>query len=89
MVLKMDWIKMVSAVLKLIPDIIDAIKAIEKAIPEPDQGAKKLEIIKTAFVAVGKSAEEIWPHVKTVIAGLVLLFNATNVFSTTKKEIVQ
>ena len=81
----MNWFEIVSAVLKLIPDIIDAIKAIEKAIPEPGQGASKLEIIKTAIVSVNENAAEIWPYVAKVVAGIVSVFNMTGVFKTSDK----
>lgn len=78
----------IKVVAQLLPVLIEAMKAIEAAIPQSGQGAQKLalvrELIEAAFDAVtdaGVTFADVWPTVQRVIGKLVALFNATGVFA--------
>ena len=81
-------IAIIKIVAQLLPAIIEAIKAIEAAIPQTGQGAQKLalvrELIEAAFEAVqdaGVTFADVWPAVQRLITKIVGLFNATGIFS--------
>lgn len=76
----MSYLTILISILTLIPALIDAIKAIEAAIPGKDKGTDKLQAIKTTIEAVNEEAIELWPYIEKVIAGLVFLFNKTGLF---------
>ena len=67
-------------ILKLLPAIIVAIKAIEDAIPESGKGKEKLAAIRGIIEAVDSSATVLWPQIAATVGVLVNLFNATGVF---------
>ena len=84
----MQYLTMIRLVLTLLPVIIEAIKAIEAAIPQSGQGAQKLalvrELIEAAFEAVqdaGVTFADVWPAVQRLITKNVGLFNATGIFA--------
>jgi hypothetical protein len=68
-------------VLSLIPALIQAIKAIEAAIPESGKGAEKLEAVKNILEVVDANASKYWPQIQSVVSILVGLFNKTGTFS--------
>ena len=81
-------IAIIKIVAQLLPAIIEAIKAIEAAIPQSGQGAQKLalvrELIEAAFEAVqdaGVTFAEVWPAVQRLIAKIVGVFNSTGIFA--------
>lgn len=81
-------IAIIKIIAQLLPTIIEAIKAIEAAVPASGQGAQKLalvrELIEAAFEAVqdaGVTFGEVWPAIQRLIAKLVGLFNSTGIFN--------
>ena len=67
-------------VIKLIPVIIELLKAIEAAIPEQGQGTAKLQTVRQILELTDSSIKEAWPMVQGVIEVLVKTFNTTGVF---------
>lgn len=80
----MNWIAIVKAVLALLPAIIEAIKAIEAALPEPGQGSQKLTLIRTIIESANSEAATMWPYIEKAVAAVVAFFNSTGIFKTTK-----
>ena len=81
----MKFLEILSVVTKLIPMLIEAIKAIEEAIPGQGQGEKKLAAVRSILEAatnfVDEQLDDVWPVLERVIAALVELFNKTGVFN--------
>ncbi len=67
-------------VFQLIPAIIQALKAIEEAIPGSGQGEAKLAAVRQMLEAVDGGVAKLWPQISGVVASLVTLFNSTGVF---------
>lgn len=63
-------------VLKLLPAIIEAMKAIEAAIPGKGAGEAKLAAIREILEGVDSTISGSWPAIQTAIGVLVKLFNA-------------
>ncbi|MBP8197365.1 MAG: hypothetical protein KAX64_02275 [Chromatiaceae bacterium] len=80
----MNWFSQLQDVLKLLPAIIIAIKAIEEAIPGQGKGEQKLAAIRAIMEAANGQIGIIWPLIETTIGILVGLFNKTGTFSTGK-----
>ncbi len=76
----MSGITLLKTILSLIPAIIEAIKAVEAAIPGQGNGEKKLAAIRAIIEQVYDKANEIWPSIEKTIAVLVALFNSSDVF---------
>ncbi len=81
--------------LKLLPVVIDAVKAVEAAIPLPGQGHQKLDlvlkVIKTAYdastdLAKGFSFEKLVALVVPMINQIVALHNALGLFQKSTPE---
>ena len=81
-----SFLTILKVVLSLVPVIIEAVKAIEKAIPGSGQGDTKLDAIKQIIASVDDKAAEFWPYIEKVIGVLVSLFNQTGVFQTTDPD---
>jgi hypothetical protein len=67
-------------ILALVPALIEAIKAIEEAIPGQGKGEAKLAAIRGIIEASYEHASNIMPVVERVIKVLVDTFNAVGVF---------
>ncbi len=87
----MGFIEMLKLIIGLFPMLIQAIKAVESAIPESGKGREKLELIKNAVQAayeastsVASNFEVLWPALSKTINSIVNAFNKTGVF--TKNE---
>ena len=80
----MNWIAIVKIILSLLPSIIEAIKAIEAALPESGKGVEKLSLIRTIIESVNSEAAGVWPYIEKTIGAIVVFFNSTGVFKTTK-----
>jgi hypothetical protein len=65
----------------LLPAIIEAIKAIEEAIPGQGKGEQKLAAIRGIIAASYEQAATIMPILERVIGVLVDTFNAVGVFT--------
>lgn len=70
------------AIVSLLPAVLDAIKAIEAAIPTSGQGAAKLEAMHTLVQSVYSTADKaaptfdvLWPHLQAVANTFVALYN--------------
>lgn len=70
----------VIAILKLLPVIIEAIKAIEAAVPGQGKGEQKLAAIRQILEAVDGGVASLWPQISATIGVLVKLFNSTDGF---------
>ena len=70
-------------IFKLVPSLISAVTAIEKAIPQPGQGDTKLTAVKGILTSVDSDYEKYWPTISNVVGVLVGLFNTTGQFNTT------
>ena len=67
-------------ILKLLPAIIAAIKAIEAAIPESGKGKEKLEAIRQIIEQVDASVATLWPQIAATVGVLVTLLNSVGAF---------
>lgn len=76
----MNWLDKITAVLKLLPAIIDAVKAVEALVPGSGQGASKLQAIREILEAISDQATTLWPEIQRVIAVIVALANKTGIF---------
>ena len=86
----MNVIQIAQQVLGLLPATIDAVKAIEAAIPEGGKGKEKLALVQTTLQAaytVGGAAVDqfasVWPALEAMISGIVSLFNKIGHFNNT------
>ena len=68
-------------VFKLIPVIIELIKAIEQAIPGESKGEAKLVAVREILEIVDVGTKNFWPQISLIISVLVKTFNTTGVFS--------
>ena len=70
----------VMLVLKMLPVIIAAIKAIEEAIPGNGQGEQKLAMLRQILELADGTITNIWPTIEGLVKVLVKTFNDTGVF---------
>ena len=77
----MKYLQIISTVLSLLPSVIQAIKAIEDAIPGAGKGEAKISAIRQIIEACDAGAKELWPVLQKVIGILVATFNSVGVFS--------
>lgn len=68
-------------VLKLLPLIIEAIKALEAAIPMTGKGGEKMAALREVLTVADGAVDALWPTIEKVVGVLVGLFNKTGVFS--------
>ena len=68
-------------VFKLIPVIIELIKAIEQAIPGESKGEAKLVAVREILEIIDVGTKNLWPQISLIISVLVKTFNTTGVFS--------
>lgn len=68
-------------VFKLIPVIIELIKAIEQAIPGESKGEAKLVAVREILEIMDVGTKNLWPQISLIISVLVKTFNTTGVFS--------
>ena len=80
-------IAIIKLVLALLPAIIDAVRAIEAALPVGGQGASKLGVIRATLAAGWSVAndsvvafEKAWPAIEAAVGAVVGLFNAAGTF---------
>jgi hypothetical protein len=62
-------------VLRLLPAIVAAIKALEEALPVSGKGKDKLAALRTIMVNIDSGVTAIWPLVESVVATVVGLMN--------------
>ena len=66
----------VITVLRLLPAIVAAVKALEEALPVSGQGKSKLAALREIMVNVDDGVTAIWPMVETAVTAVVGLMNA-------------
>jgi hypothetical protein len=64
-------------IIKLLPVLIQAIKALESAIPGTGAGEQKLALLRGLLETVDGSISANWGSIESVIAMLVKTFNKT------------
>ena len=73
-------LQIVKTVLMLVPALIQAIKAIEEAIPGQGQGEMKLAAVRQIIEDTYEQSAMILPAITSTIGVLVNLFNKTGTF---------
>lgn len=83
----MDFLTLLKSAIGLLPTLIEAIKAIEAAVPQGGQGAAKLDAVRAIIQsgynvasALTPSFEQLWPVLSGIAGAVVTLFNKTGVF---------
>lgn len=61
---------------KLIPVLIEIIKAVEAAIPGEGKGEAKLTMVRQILEVTDSTITSIWPSLEKVIAVIVTTFNS-------------
>lgn len=62
--------------LRLLPAIVAAVKALEDALPVSGQGKSKLAALREIMTSVDAGVTAIWPMVETAVGAIVGLMNA-------------
>lgn len=77
----------IKLLLTLLPAIIEAVKAIEAALPASGQGPTKLALLRETLAAgwsvandAVTSFEAAWPAIERTVSAVVGVFNAAGVF---------
>lgn len=68
-------------ILKLLPALFAAIKAVEEALPMAGMGSEKLSLIREIMEGTHEAVSEIWPAVAVAVSKIVGLFNKAGVFN--------
>jgi hypothetical protein len=83
----MQFITILKLIISILPFLIEAIKALEAAIPGQGKGEQKLATMHTAVEAAYSiggddlpKLEVLWLAIQRVIDGLVGVFNSSGVF---------
>jgi hypothetical protein len=83
----MKAVQIWKTLLSMLPAIIEAIKAIEAALPDGGKGEDKLiavrEVLQAGYAVAedqDQPFEKLWPAIQNVVAALVRLFNKVGVF---------
>lgn len=84
----MNFITTAKTIISLLPAIIDAVKAIESALPQSGMGAQKLALIRATLQSaygiakdVTGTFDQIWPAIESTVGAVVGLFNKIGVFN--------
>jgi hypothetical protein len=81
--IKMEqFIAIMKMVAQLYPVLMQIIKSIEDAMPDPGQGPAKLALVK-ATNTMGDAKvkfESVWPTLQMVVGAMVATFNAAGIF---------
>jgi hypothetical protein len=86
--IKMEqFLAIIKMVAQLYPVLMQIIKSIEDAMPDPGQGPAKLALVKAtlenAYNTMGDAKvkfESVWPTLQMVVGAMVATFNAAGVF---------
>lgn len=83
----MQYIAIVKTIISLLPLIIQAVQAIEGALPEGGNGTAKLAVLKSVLENAFKLSsdmsiqfETLWTAISSVAGEVVKLFNAAGTF---------
>ncbi len=82
-----NFVTILRLVIQLLPVVIEAIKAVEAAVPQGGQGTQKLEmvrgILQSAYDVAGNleaTFDQLWPVLRSAISGVVSVYNAAGTF---------
>lgn len=80
-----QFLQIIKLIFVLLPLVIDAIKAVEAAVPAGGQGAAKLDAIRgmlqSAYTVADSTMptfEKLWPALSGTVGAIVGLFNKTS-----------
>lgn len=83
----MNFISILKLIITLLPSIIDAVRAIEAAIPDGGKGDEKLKLIEKVLSSTYEQStkafgtfEQVWPVLSSTVSSVVNLFNSTGTF---------
>ena len=83
----MKFLTIIKTIVSLLPLIIEAIKAVEEAIPGQGKGEAKLAAIRAILEGAYATAQDLgvtfadlWPALEKTIGGLVSAFNSSGMF---------
>jgi hypothetical protein len=71
----MNALNTIMTVLKLLPAIVAAVKALEDALPTSGAGKDKLAALREIMTAADAGITAIWPAVESAVAAVVRLMN--------------
>ena len=82
------FVTLLKAILLLLPTLIEAIRAIEAAVPVSGKGADKLQLLRELIAGVydtagdvGVAFADLWPTIERTVASVVALFNRSGIFA--------
>ena len=83
----MKFLQIAKLIISMLPIIIEAVRAVEDAIPGNGKGEQKLAMVRGALEAAYEMASDIdvtfvqiWPQVQKIIVSIVEAFNSAGVF---------
>lgn len=83
----MNFLSILKLIITLLPSIIEAVKAIESAIPDGGKGDAKLKLIESVLSSTYEQSnrafgtfEQVWPVLSSTVGAVVNLFNSTGTF---------
>lgn len=83
----MQFFEIAKLVIGLFPLLIQAVQAVEAAIPVSGNGQQKLELIKSIIQSSYESSnkvmvtfEQLWTPLSSVVKSIVTAFNASGIF---------
>jgi hypothetical protein len=71
----MNALNTIMTILRLLPAIVSAVKALEEALPASGAGKDKLAALREIMVSVDAGITAIWPAIETAVAAVVKLMN--------------
>jgi hypothetical protein len=81
------FLSILKLIVSILPLLIDAIKAVEEAIPGVGKGEAKLAAVRSVMESsyqistdVQADFQEVWPVMENTVGGIVKGFNAAGVF---------
>ena len=82
-----NFLNILKLVVSLLPLLIDAVRAVEAAMPQAGQGQAKLSLIRSTLEAafnvtndVTVTFAQVWPALEKTVGAVVGAFNTTGVF---------
>lgn len=76
----MNALATLKIIIDLLPLLIQAVRAVEEAIPGQGKGEVKLAAVRGIMESVDAGAGSIWPAVEKAISAIVGAFNKAGVF---------
>ena len=83
----LEFLNIVKLISALYPILMQTIKSLEEAMPDPGMGSQKLALLKTTLQSaytkmddVQVQFEDAWPSIQVVVSSFVAIFNAAGIF---------